>query len=55
METQHGKVNELILQEDAHISNLEFDKQKSLFAVFDGHGGKEVAHYAKSHFEKLLR
>ena len=23
--------------------------------MFDGHGGKEVAHFAKSHFEDLLR
>ena len=25
--------------EDAHISDLKFDKNTELFAVFDGHGG----------------
>ena len=43
------------LKEDAHISNLEFDQNQALFAVFDGHGGREVAHYAKKHFEKILK
>jgi protein phosphatase 2C family protein 2/3 len=23
--------------------------------VFDGHGGKEVAHYSKNHFENCLK
>lgn len=41
--------------EDAHISNLDFANGKVLFSVFDGHGGKEVAHYSKSHFEDVLR
>lgn len=41
--------------EDAHISNLEFGEQQSLFAVFDGHGGREVAKYSEIHFENCLK
>ena len=43
------------MQEDAHISNLEFARGQCLFAVFDGHGGREVAHYAQTHFEDCLK
>lgn len=35
-----------MLQEDAHLSALDFDNNSSLFGVFDGHGGSEVAKYA---------
>lgn len=41
--------------EDEHISNLEFAKDKALFAVFDGHGGREVAAYAEKHFEEIFK
>lgn len=41
--------------EDAHISNVNFSESQAMFGVFDGHGGKEVAHYAKKHFEDCLR
>lgn len=34
---------------------MEFDEKKSLFAVFDGHGGREVAHYARQHFEDCVK
>ena len=44
----------LCLQEDAHISNLEFAEGQALFGIFDGHGGKEVAHYCKNWLEECL-
>lgn len=31
---------------DAHFSLLDFDENMSLFGVFDGHGGAEVARLA---------
>ena len=37
--------------EDAHISNGELDSDASLFAVFDGHGGAEVAMQEVAHPE----
>jgi serine/threonine protein phosphatase PrpC len=56
LETQHGKSDATnSLQEDAHISNVEFGEQQSLFAVFDGHGGREVAKYAEIHFEDCVK
>lgn len=42
----------LIPQEDAHISKTE--KDKALFAVFDGHGGREVAVYCAEHYQDIL-
>ena len=45
--------------EDAHIASCghaSADKSVSVFGVFDGHGGKEVAKFAQTHFvEQLLR
>lgn len=41
-------------QEDAQISNTAFGPERALFGVFDGHGGKEVAHYCKKHYEQAL-
>lgn len=47
--------------EDDHIATVDFtvegsDRKYSLFAVFDGHGGKEVAIFAKFYFlEELIR
>ena len=38
-----------------HIASSEFAPNQALFAVFDGHGGREVAHYAKKHFEDFLK
>lgn len=32
--------------QDAHVCILDFDDDVSLFGVFDGHGGAEVAQYA---------
>lgn len=44
--------------EDAHIAveiDLPNQQKGMLFGVFDGHGGKEVAEFAKSHFEGVLK
>lgn len=40
--------------EDAHIAKPELNETMSLFAVFDGHGGSEVAHFAQRHLPELL-
>ena len=40
--------------EDSHIAELDLGDGNSLFAVFDGHGGPEVAKYVKNHFTKNL-
>ena len=42
-------------QEDAHIAAPAFDADLSLFAVFDGHGGAEVALYCERNFGPTLR
>ena len=45
-----------LTMEDAHIANPSFAKNCALFAVFDGHGGAEVAIFARTVFEaELLR
>jgi len=36
----------VFLFKDAHFSLLDFDENMSLFGVFDGHGGAEVARLA---------
>lgn len=41
--------------EDAHISNPEYGPDMSLFAVFDGHGGPEVAKFCERHFGAELK
>lgn len=42
--------------EDAHICRTELDSHTSLFAVFDGHGGKEAAVFVSRHFcQELLQ
>ena len=44
-------------QEDAHNVLLSFDgdARKALFAVYDGHGGAEVAKYCADKFPDFLR
>lgn len=42
--------------EDAHLVDLNFlsNENKSLFGVFDGHGGREVAVYCGDHYADIL-
>lgn len=41
--------------QDAHICALNFDANTSLFAVFDGHGGSEVALYCSKKLPAFLK
>ncbi len=42
--------------EDAHITALDvIEGEVSVFGVFDGHGGCEVAHYVENHFVEMLK
>ena len=41
--------------EDAHITAVDFIPDHSLFAVFDGHGGSEVAKFCGNHFVDELK
>jgi protein phosphatase 1G len=42
--------------EDAHIGQISLEgfEDDALFGVFDGHGGPEVARFAKKHFESVF-
>ena len=40
--------------EDSHIAECDLGDGNSLFGVFDGHGGKEVAKFVEAHFTKNL-
>lgn len=41
--------------EDAHLCKFQIAPEISLFGVFDGHGGREVAKFVEKHFvEELL-
>ncbi|XP_055621467.1 probable protein phosphatase CG10417 [Toxorhynchites rutilus septentrionalis] len=44
-----------ISQEDAHNCILNFDEKTSFFAVYDGHGGAEVAQYCSVHLPTFLK
>jgi protein phosphatase 1G len=42
--------------EDAHITALDIiEGEVSLFGVFDGHGGQEVAIFVENHFVDELK
>jgi len=40
--------------EDSHIAHTDLENGVSLFGVFDGHGGQEVALWVKDNFKKEL-
>ena len=40
--------------EDAHINRVDLPNDISVFGVFDGHGGKEVAYFVERHFIETL-
>ncbi|XP_018329466.1 probable protein phosphatase CG10417 isoform X2 [Agrilus planipennis] len=42
-------------QEDSHNCILEYDKNTSLFAVYDGHGGHEVAVYTSQMLPEFIK
>uniref|UniRef100_A0A915PUD6 protein-serine/threonine phosphatase n=1 Tax=Setaria digitata TaxID=48799 RepID=A0A915PUD6_9BILA len=44
-----------INQEDAHNCIVDFDEDSSFFAVYDGHGGSEVAQYSAHHLPDMLK
>eukprot|EP00347_Sterkiella_histriomuscorum_P012912 403366745 len=41
--------------EDAHICNPDFEKNASIYGVFDGHGGIEVAEFCSKNLEEVLQ
>ncbi|XP_078044579.1 protein phosphatase 1G [Augochlora pura] len=44
-----------ISQEDAHNCCINFDENVSLFAVYDGHGGHEVATYCANNLPDFIK
>jgi len=36
--------------EDSHIAKFNISPKVSIFGVFDGHGGREVAKFVEKHF-----
>lgn len=44
-----------VSQEDAHNAVIDYDPGKSLFAVYDGHGGHEVAKYCSLYLPDFIK
>ncbi|XP_062617957.1 protein phosphatase 1G-like, partial [Saccostrea cucullata] len=44
-----------VSQEDSHNCIDDLDEDTALFAVYDGHGGSEVAQYASLHFPDYIK
>lgn len=45
----------LFFLQDAHNCILDFDENTSLFAVYDGHGGHEVAQYCSQNLPQYIK
>lgn len=41
--------------QDAHNCILDFDENTAMFAVYDGHGGHEVAQYCSEHLPQYIK
>ena len=41
--------------QDAHNTILNYDTNASLFAVYDGHGGQEVAEYSAKNLPDYIK
>lgn len=44
-----------VSQEDAHNAIIDFDEDSHLFAVYDGHGGHEVAAYTANKLPEFIK
>ena len=42
-------------QEDAHLVDLNNEKGVSIFGVFDGHGGREIATFCEREYIRTLK
>lgn len=45
----------MILLKDAHNAILKYDDKTSFFAVYDGHGGAEIAIYCSRHLPDFIK